>query len=101
MAAVPVGLAGGGAWARAGGWAGAAAWWRAGGGARAGGLLDWLLRAVPKKRTTHAKKRMRMSQKYLKPDCSIKRCESCGAWKKPHTYCLPSCRGRRDAGLAL
>lgn len=77
-------------------WRGGGAWRGALEGGR--GLLDWVLRAVPKKRTTHAKKRMRMSQKYLKPDASIRRCQECGAWKRAHTYCLPKCAGRRDGG---
>jgi ribosomal protein L32 len=58
-------------------------------------FLDWLLMAAPKKRTTHAKKRMRMAGKYLRTDCSIRRCDMCGAWKRAHTYCAPKCPGRR------
>lgn len=65
------------------------------------GVLDGLLLAVPKKRTTHAKKRMRMSQKYLKTDASIRRCATCGEWKRSHMYCLPSCKGRRGGGTGL
>jgi ribosomal protein L32 len=83
--------------------AGGALWrWCCAPSAVAAPLLDWLLLAVPKKRTTHAKKRMRMSQKYLKTNPSLVRCSICAGWKKPHTYCAPACPGRKaaDAGFA-
>lgn len=58
-------------------------------------LWDGLLLAAPKKRTSHAKKRMRMANKYLRPDPSLKQCDMCGAWKRPHVYCSFKCPGRR------
>jgi ribosomal protein L32 len=63
-------------------------------------FLDWLLMAAPKKRTTHSKKRKRMAGKYLRTDCSIRRCDMCGGWKRAHSYCTPKCPGRRNLGAS-
>lgn len=60
------------------------------------GVLDSLLLAVPKKKTTPGKKRKRMTNKWLRPDLSIRRCEICDRWKRAHTYCKPNCIGRRE-----
>ena len=46
-----------------------------------------LLWAVPKKRTSHSKKRMRMTHKYLKPKNNYKTCPQCGNLKLPHMLC--------------
>ena len=46
-----------------------------------------LLWAVPKKRTSHSKKRMRMTHKYLKPKTNYKTCPQCGNLKLPHMLC--------------
>ena len=57
---------------------------------------DGFLMAVPKKKTTHAKKRMRMTNKYLRPNQNVRRCPQCGTWKLAHTYCTPKCPGRAE-----
>lgn len=59
-------------------------------------LWDGLFLAAPKKRTSHAKKRMRMANKYLRPDPSLKQCDMCGAWKRAHVYCSFKCPGRKE-----
>lgn len=46
-----------------------------------------LLWAVPKKRTSHSKKRMRMAHKYLKPKCHYQTCTTCGNLKLQHMLC--------------
>lgn len=56
---------------------------------------SFMLMAVPKKRTTHSKKRKRMTHKYLSRRISMVSCEFCGDWKRPHTYCTLKCPGRR------
>ena len=54
-----------------------------------GGLLDWggILWAVPKKRTSHSKKRMRMAHKYLKPKGHYTVCPKCQNLKLLHVLC--------------
>jgi large subunit ribosomal protein L32 len=55
------------------------------------GLLEGLLRAVPKKKTTHSKKRMRqLAGKGLKEDIALVRCPACGQVKRAHVFC-PHC----------
>lgn len=49
-----------------------------------GGLLLW---AVPKKRTSHSKKRMRMTHKYLKPKHHYTVCPKCKNLKLLHVLC--------------
>ena len=46
-----------------------------------------LLWAVPKKRTSHSKKRMRMAHKYLKPKTNYQTCPKCGNLKLCHVLC--------------
>jgi large subunit ribosomal protein L32 len=46
-----------------------------------------LLWAVPKRRTSHSKKRMRMAHKYLKPKHHYQTCPKCGHLKLQHTLC--------------
>ncbi|RPA81350.1 hypothetical protein BJ508DRAFT_414792 [Ascobolus immersus RN42] len=61
------------------------------------GLLESLLRAVPKKKTTHSKKRMRqLAGKGLKEDISLVRCPACGNVKRSHIFC-PHCFDRIKA----
>lgn len=54
-----------------------------------GSLLDWdgLLWAVPKKRTSHSKKRMRMAHKYLKSKGHYTVCPNCQNLKLLHVLC--------------
>ena len=50
---------------------------------------DWdsFLWAVPKKRTSHSKKRMRMTHKYLKPIHHYTTCPKCQNLKLLHVLC--------------
>ena len=48
------------------------------------GILLW---AVPKRRTSHSKKRMRMAHKYLKPKHHYQTCQQCGNLKLQHMLC--------------
>ena len=48
---------------------------------------DGVLWAVPKKRTSHSKKRMRMTHKYLKPKQNAILCPKCGHTKLLHILC--------------
>ena len=50
-------------------------------------LWNGLLWAVPKKRTSHSKKRMRMTHKYLKPIHHYSLCPKCGNLKMFHMLC--------------
>ncbi|KAI8816445.1 uncharacterized protein EV422DRAFT_546027 [Fimicolochytrium jonesii] len=55
-----------------------------------GAALGWLsgmLWAVPKKKTTHRKKRMRMATKWLKPLRNISSCPFCGQPTLIHHLC--------------
>ena len=52
------------------------------------GIWDSILRAVPKKKTSHSKKRKRqLIGKALQDKTNLTRCESCGDWKLLHTLC--------------
>jgi ribosomal protein L32 len=52
------------------------------------GIWDAILRAVPKKKTSHSKKRKRqLVGKALKDKQNLSRCEACGDWKMLHTLC--------------
>lgn len=54
----------------------------------AAGIWDSILRAVPKKKTSHSKKRKRqLIGKALQDKTNLTRCESCGDWKLLHTLC--------------
>lgn len=52
-------------------------------------LLGWsgFLWAVPKKRTSHSKKRMRMAHKYLQPKVNFVVCKTCNNLKLMHVLC--------------
>ncbi|KAH3687359.1 hypothetical protein WICPIJ_001636 [Wickerhamomyces pijperi] len=54
------------------------------------GLLEGLLRAVPKKKVSHRRKRNRQLQgdKQLKLLNNLNRCPSCGHIKRSHTLCM-------------
>nr|POE52154.1 putative 54s ribosomal protein l32, mitochondrial [Quercus suber] len=55
------------------------------------GLWDGLLRAVPKKKTSHMKKRHRqMAGKALKDVTALNKCSACGRPKRAHVLC-PYC----------
>ncbi|XP_057856455.1 uncharacterized protein LOC131065836 [Cryptomeria japonica] len=45
------------------------------------------LMAVPKRKVTHSRKRIRNAPKALKPAPLIMRCKSCGRVKLPHFFC--------------
>lgn len=52
------------------------------------GIWDSILRAVPKKKTSHSKKRKRqLVGKALQDKTNLTRCESCGDWRLLHTLC--------------
>lgn len=52
------------------------------------GIWDSILRAVPKKKTTHSQKRKRqLIGKALQDKKNLTRCEACGDWKLLHTLC--------------
>ena len=50
-------------------------------------IWDGFLWAVPKKRTSHSKKRMRMAHKYLKPKHHYQTCPRCQNLKLQHMLC--------------
>jgi large subunit ribosomal protein L32 len=53
-----------------------------------GGLWDGILKAVPKKKTSHMKKRHRqMAGKALKDVTALNTCSSCGRQKRAHVLC--------------
>ncbi|ORY56976.1 ribosomal L32p family protein [Pseudomassariella vexata] len=59
-----------------------------------GEIWDGILKAVPKKKTSHMKKRHRqMAGKALKDVTALNKCPACGQTKKMHTLC-PHCMGK-------
>ncbi|GMN41901.1 hypothetical protein TIFTF001_011121 [Ficus carica] len=56
-----------------------------------GGSME--LMAVPKKKVSRHKKKIRNAAKALKPIPVIIRCKSCGQVKLPHFYCCSGDRG--------
>ncbi|KAI2632513.1 hypothetical protein GGS26DRAFT_556286 [Hypomontagnella submonticulosa] len=59
-----------------------------------GDIWEGILRAVPKKKTSHMKKRHRqMAGKALKDVTALNKCPACGGIKKMHTLCS-DCMGR-------
>ncbi|KAI1179607.1 hypothetical protein F4777DRAFT_436988 [Nemania sp. FL0916] len=59
-----------------------------------GDIWEGILRAVPKKKTSHMKKRHRqMAGKALKDATNLNKCPACGGTKKMHTLC-PTCTSR-------
>ncbi|KAI9815039.1 MAG: hypothetical protein M1827_002882 [Pycnora praestabilis] len=55
------------------------------------GIWESILRAVPKKKTSHMKKRHRqMAGKALKDVTSLNKCSACGSVKRAHLLC-PYC----------
>lgn len=58
-------------------------------------LWDSVLRAVPKKKTSHMKKRHRqMAGKALKDVKALNRCPGCGQIKRAHVLCSHCVKGR-------
>lgn len=55
-------------------------------------LSNWIsesiLKAVPKKKVSHSRKRMRSAHKGIKPDLGISSCPACGQTKRKHHLCL-------------
>lgn len=63
-------------------------------------IWDGLLKAVPKKKTSHSKKRHRqMAGKALKDETALCHCPSCGRMKRMHLLC-PHCLKRRSTPLS-
>lgn len=66
-----------------------------------GDLWDGLLNAVPKKKTSHMKKRHRqMAGKALKDVTALNKCSACGRVKRAHVLC-PYCVQSRSRPCAL
>ncbi|KZF25720.1 ribosomal L32p family protein [Xylona heveae TC161] len=60
------------------------------------GLWESILKAVPKKKTSHMKKRHRqMAGKGLKDVTSLNRCSSCGNVKRAHILCPHCVKGKK------
>ena len=60
-----------------------------------GDIWEGILKAVPKKKTSHMKKRHRqMAGKALKDVANLNKCPVCGHTKKMHTLC-PQCMGSK------
>ena len=51
-------------------------------------LEPFVLMAVPKRRTSHSKKRMRMATKYLRNSSHHQKCPACGQVQLRHHACL-------------
>ncbi|KAG0143881.1 hypothetical protein CROQUDRAFT_48157 [Cronartium quercuum f. sp. fusiforme G11] len=55
-------------------------------------ISEWIssriLKAVPKKKVSHSRKRMRSAHKGLKPDLGLSNCSGCGQSKRKHHLCL-------------
>ncbi|KAL0940360.1 54S ribosomal protein L32, mitochondrial [Colletotrichum truncatum] len=59
-----------------------------------GGIWESILRAVPKKKTSHSKKRHRqMAGKALQDVKSLCKCPACGHTKRQHVIC-PNCMNK-------
>ncbi|KAI0162806.1 ribosomal protein ymL32-like protein [Pestalotiopsis sp. NC0098] len=59
-----------------------------------GDIWEGILKAVPKKKTSHMKKRHRLlAGKALKDVTALNKCPACGHTKKMHTIC-PQCMGK-------
>lgn len=59
------------------------------------GIWESILRAVPKKKTSHRKKRQRfMAGNALKDVTSLNKCSACGNVKRAHLLCPYCVKGR-------
>ncbi|KXJ96423.1 hypothetical protein Micbo1qcDRAFT_154991 [Microdochium bolleyi] len=64
-----------------------------------GDIWEGILKAVPKSKTSHMKKRHRqMAGKALKDVTNLNKCPACGGVKKMHTLC-PTCVSRIQTEL--
>ena len=64
------------------------------------GLWESILRAVPKKKTSHRKKRQRfLVGKALKDVTALNKCPACGNVKRAHLLCPYCVQGRRWHGF--
>jgi large subunit ribosomal protein L32 len=64
------------------------------------GLWESILRAVPKKKTSHMKKRHRqMAGKALKDVTALNKCSACGHVKRAHLLCPYCVTGRFQARI--
>lgn len=64
------------------------------------GLWDSVLRAVPKKKQSHSRKRMRqMAGKALKDVTALNRCSACGRVKRTHVLCEHCVKGIKEMWL--
>lgn len=64
------------------------------------GLWESILRAVPKKKTSHMKKRHRqMAGKALKDVTALNKCSACGHVKRAHLLCPYCVNGRFQAHI--
>lgn len=65
-----------------------------------GELWDGLLKAVPKKKTSHMKKRHRqMAGKALKDVTALNKCSACGRLKRAHVLCPYCVQSERDENV--
>src|ERR1700709_946215 len=61
------------------------------------GIWESILKAVPKKKTSHMKKRHRqMAGKALKDVTALNKCSACGHVKRAHLLCPYCVKGRLD-----
>ncbi|EGG05851.1 uncharacterized protein MELLADRAFT_107288 [Melampsora larici-populina 98AG31] len=51
-------------------------------------ISESILKAVPKKKVSHSRKRMRSAHKGIKPDLGLSSCSGCGQSKRKHHLCL-------------
>lgn len=66
------------------------------------GLWESILRAVPKKKTSHRKKRQRfMAGNALKDLSSLNKCSACGNVKRAHLLCPYCVKGRLPSSLLV
>ncbi|KAH9825324.1 ribosomal L32p protein family-domain-containing protein, partial [Melampsora americana] len=51
-------------------------------------ISEYILKAVPKKKVSHSRKRMRSAHKGIKLDLGLSTCPACGQTKRKHHLCL-------------
>ena len=66
------------------------------------GLWESILRAVPKKKTSHSKKRSRfLAGKALKDVTALNKCSACGNIKRAHLLCPFCVEGQRSRCFSI